>query len=149
MLCLDLISQPQQWIQQYVEKWLKRQYRAPVRSDLIQAALVSTIKKLTSEEREILQLYYGQRMNENKVSSHLCIQIDEIMTRLTKARNQLQDNLMHEINVWIKEYLAKWLSNYYKSLAKSVLESDLEFGKKEINLEEKISLVEMYIQNKY
>ena len=54
------ISQPQQWVQQYVEKWLERQYRAPVHSDLIQAALVSTIKKLTSEECEILQLYYGQ-----------------------------------------------------------------------------------------
>ncbi|NMF65518.1 hypothetical protein DP113_34350 (plasmid) [Brasilonema octagenarum UFV-E1] len=146
---LARISQPQQWVQQYVEKWLEREYHAPVHSDLIQAALVSGIKKLTSEEREILQLYYGQRMDEDKVASHLGIHLDEITRRLTKARNQLQYKLMHEINILIKEYLEKWLSNYYKSLVQSVLKTVSKSGKKEIELEEKISLLEIYIQNKY
>lgn len=142
------ISQPQQWVQQYVEKWLERQYRAPVHSDLIQAALVSTIKKLTSEECEILQLYYGQRLDENKVASHFGIQIDEITRRLTEVKNQLQDNLIQEIEIWIKEYLEKWLGKYYQSLVKSVLKTGAKSDQKEIELEEKISLVEMYIQNK-
>ena len=55
---------------------------------------------------------------------------------------------MHEINIWIKEYLEKWLSNHYQSLIKSVLETVSKSGEKEIELEQKISLVEMYIQNK-
>ncbi|ARV58801.1 hypothetical protein BZZ01_09255 [Nostocales cyanobacterium HT-58-2] len=146
---LARFSQPQQWVQQYVEKWLEREYHAPVHSDLIQAALVSTIKKLTTEEREILQLYYGQRMDENKVASHLGIHLEEITKRLTNTRHKLQNNLMHEINIWTKEYLEKWLSNYYKSLIKSVLKTLSKSGNQEIDIEEKISLVEKYIQNKY
>ena len=139
------ISQPQEWVIQYVERWLKREYHAPIHSDLIQAALVSAIKKLANEEREILQVYYGQRMDENKIADQLSINMDEITMRLTKARNQLQDNLMQEINIWIKEYLEKWLSNYYKSLVNLVLKT--EAINKEIKLEEKISLVEIYLQN--
>ncbi len=139
------ISQPQEWVIQYVERWLKREYHAPIHSDLIQATLVSAIKKLANEERDILQLYYGQRMDENKIADYLSINMDEITMRLTKARNLLQDNLMHEINIWIKEYLEKWLSNYYKSLVNLVLKT--EAINKEINLEEKISLVEIYLQN--
>ena len=140
------ISQPQEWVIQYVEQWLKREYHAPIHSDLIQATLVSAIKKLANEEREILQLYYGQRMDENKIAAQLSINMDKISIRLTKARNLLQDNLMQEINIWIKEYLEKWLSNYYKSLFNLVLKTEATVNK-EIKLEEKISLIEIYLQN--
>lgn len=140
------ISQPQEWVVQYVERWLKREYHAPIHSDLIQATLVSAIKKLAKVEREILQLYYGQRIDENKIAAQLSINMDEVTMRLTKARNQLQDNLMQEINIWIKEYLEKWLSNYCKYLLKLVLKTEAT-ANKEIKLEEKISLVEIYLQN--
>ncbi len=141
------ISQPQQWVKQYVRRWLESEYHAPVHSDLIQAALVSAIKKLVKEEREILQLYYGERMDEIKIASQLGMSLNEIGTRLTKARNILQEKLIQEINIWIKEYLEKWLGNYYKSLIKLVLENEAKLGKKELKLEEKIFLVEIYIQN--
>ncbi|AUB42202.1 DNA-directed RNA polymerase specialized sigma subunit [Nostoc flagelliforme CCNUN1] len=141
------ISQPQQWVKQYVRRWLENEYHAPVHSDLIQAALVSAIKKLANEEREILQLYYGEQMDEIKIASQLGISLNEIATRVTKARNILQDKLMQEINVWIKEYLEKWLSNYYKFLLKVVLKNEYKSGKEEFKLEEKISLMETYIQN--
>ncbi|WP_375509743.1 sigma-70 family RNA polymerase sigma factor [uncultured Nostoc sp.] len=117
------ISQPQRWVKQYVGRWLESEYHVPVHSDLIQAALVSAIKKLVNEEREILQLYYGERMNEIKIASQLGISFNEIATKLTKIKNQLQEKLMHEINIWIKEYLEKWLGNYYKSIIKKVLKN--------------------------
>ncbi|RCJ41016.1 hypothetical protein A6770_36610 [Nostoc minutum NIES-26] len=141
------VSQPQKWVKQYVEGWLESEYQAPIHSDLIQAALVSAIKKLANEERKILQLYYGDHMDEIKIASQLEINLNEIATRLTKARNQLQDKLMNEINIWIKEYLEKWLGNYYKSLIKLVLKNEAKSGNKELEPEDKISLVEMYIQN--
>ncbi|MEH2364196.1 sigma-70 family RNA polymerase sigma factor [Nostoc sp.] len=141
------ISQPQQWVKQYVKRWLENEYHAPVHSDLIQAALVSAIKKLVNEEREILQLYYGEQMNEIKIASQLGISLNETATRLNKTRNILQEKLMQEINIWIKEYLEKWLSNYYKSLLKVVLKNEAKLGKKELKLEENIFLVERYIQN--
>lgn len=141
------ISQPQQWVKQYVRRWLESEYHAPVHSDLIQAALVSAIKKLVNEEREILQLYYGERMDEKKIASQLNISLNEIATRLTKAGNHLQEKLMQEINVWMKEYLEKWLNNYYQSFIKLALKNEAKLGKKEFKLEEKIFLVERYIQN--
>lgn len=144
---LARISQPQQWVKGYVRQWLESEYHAPVHSDLIQAALVSAIKKLVKEEREILQLYYGERMDEIKIASQFSTSLNEIATRLSKAKNNLQEKLMQEINIWIKEYLEKWLSNYYKYLIKIVLKKEAKLGKKELKLEEKIFLVEIYIQN--
>jgi RNA polymerase sigma factor (sigma-70 family) len=141
------ISQPKEWVLPYVERWLKREYHAPLHSDLIQATLVSAIKKLVNQEREILQFYYGQGMDVPKIASQFGMNMDEITMRLTKARNQLQDNLMKEISIWIKEYLEKWLSNYYKSVFKLVFKTEAKSESKEINLEEKISLVEIYLQN--
>ena len=141
------ISQPQQWVKGYVRRWLESEYHAPIHSDLIQATLVSAIKKLEIEEREILQLYYGERMDEIKIASQLGISSNQIATRLTKTKNNLQEKLMQEINVWIKEYLEKWLVNYYKSLIKVVLKNEAKSGKKELKLEEKIFLVEIYTQN--
>ncbi len=140
------ISQPQEWVKQYVERWLEREYHAPVHEDLIQAALVSAIKKLPNEEREILQLYYGEQMESRQIANRIGISLQEIATRLTQARNQLQDKLMESINIWIKEYLEKWLNNYYKPIIKLALR-EAESGNQELNLSEKISLVEMYIQN--
>ncbi|MEH1870701.1 sigma-70 family RNA polymerase sigma factor [Nostoc sp.] len=141
------ISQPQRWVKQYVRRWLENEYHAPVHSDLIQAALVSAIKKLVKEEREILQLYYGEQMDEIKIADQLGISLDEIATTLTRARNVLQQKVMQEINIWIKEYLEKWLGNYSKSLLKVVLKNEAKLGKKELKLEEQISLLEIYIQS--
>ncbi|GAB1544450.1 hypothetical protein NUACC21_71260 [Scytonema sp. NUACC21] len=145
---LTRISQPQEWVQQYVKRWLEREYHAPVHSDLIQGALVSAIKKLANEEREILQLYYGGQMDEVKIASQLKMSLNEISTRLTRARKQLQEKLMCQIDIWMKEYLEKWLSHYYKSIVRLVLESDAISGdERGITQEEKISLVEIYIKN--
>ncbi|MEH1841113.1 MAG: sigma-70 family RNA polymerase sigma factor [Nostoc sp.] len=141
------ISQPQQWVKQYVRRWLESEYHAPVHSDLIQAALVSAIKKLVNEERKILQLYYGEGMDEVKIASQLDISLNEISTILTKTRNHLQEKLIQEINIWIKEYLEKWLINYYKYFTELVFKNEAKLGKNELKLEEKIFLVERYIQN--
>lgn len=141
------ISQPQQWVKGYVIRWLESEYHAPVHSDLIQAALVSAIKKLVKEEREVLQLYYGERMDEIEIASQLGISLNEIAIRLTQTKNNLQEKLIQEINIWMKEYLEKWLGNYYKSLLKIVLKNEAKSANKELKLEEKIFLVEIYTQN--
>ncbi|MBW4569094.1 MAG: helix-turn-helix domain-containing protein [Tolypothrix carrinoi HA7290-LM1] len=135
-------SQPQEWVKQYVVRWLERNYQAPLHSDLIQAALISAIKKLAVDEREVLQLYYGQQMEEIKIASHLGISHAEITAKLSQAINQLQEKLMAEINIWIKEYVEKWLISYYKSVLKAVSKSSSQ----KLDLEDKILLVEGYIQ---
>lgn len=114
------ISQPQQWVEQYVTGWLNKKYIAPTHSDLIQSALVLAVKKLSAQERHILQLYYGQQINEAKIAEQLGMSSTELDTRLAEARHQLQENLMKQINIWIKEYLEKWLSKYYRSLVNSI-----------------------------
>ncbi|GAA6615521.1 hypothetical protein [Scytonema sp. NUACC26] len=138
------VSQSQAWVKQYVDKWLCREYKAPVHSDLIQAALVSAVKKLASEEREILQLYYGQTKEEHKIAN---INIEETTRRLNKAKNHLQEKLIGEINIWIKEYLEKWLSQHYKYLVKSAIKNASKSGDEEMTLEEKVSFLERYVQN--
>ncbi|NJL10083.1 MAG: sigma-70 family RNA polymerase sigma factor [Calothrix sp. SM1_7_51] len=55
------LSQPYQWVTNYIAGWLKHNYTTPVYSDLIHVALVETIKKLEQKEQYVLQLNNGQR----------------------------------------------------------------------------------------
>ncbi len=150
------ISQPQQWVEQYVTGWLKKKYIAPTHSDLIQSALVLAIKKLATQEREILQFYYGQQMDEAKIAEQLDISYSEVKTRLAGTRYQLQENLMKQINIWIKEYLEKWLSKHYRSLVHSIWKDicrdvthKISILDRELELVDKINaVVEAYFNNK-
>ncbi len=136
------LSQPHQWVKEYLAQWLEQDYPAPLHSDLIQAALVSAIKKLERGEREILQLRYGQQMDEQKVANQLGINQTEVTQRLQRVKHQLQKSLLSVINIWIKMYIEKWLSSYYKSQIKSVLLTLEESLGTELEPEIKIKAVE-------
>ncbi|MBW4512124.1 MAG: hypothetical protein KME64_37345 [Scytonematopsis contorta HA4267-MV1] len=139
------ISQPQQWVKQYVERWLQRDYHVPSHSDLIQASLVSAVKKLPDAEHNILQLFYGQRMDVNIISSLVGISEIEVTELITKLNQQLQESLIQEINIWIKEYLERWLTKYYKSEAKSLLKALSK--SQNLDVDDKVSLVEEYFSS--
>ncbi len=144
---LARVSQPQQWVKQYVTGWLEQDYPAPLHSDLIQAALVSAIKELEPEKREILQLCYGQQMDETKIAHQLGVNPAEVTAKLSQSQHQLQENLMNAINIWIKEYIEKWLSKHYESVVNSVLKT-ISNVNIELEPEEKINaVVEAYLQN--
>jgi RNA polymerase sigma factor (sigma-70 family) len=135
------ISHPQQWVQPYVKSWLEREYRTPQHSDLIQAGLVSAIKKLTSEEKEILQLCYGQQISEKQIADRLGLSQLEITVQISQAKNKLQSNLIDTINSWTKEYLEKWLSKHYKSLVYSICQNISKSNIFQLEQEEKINAV--------
>ncbi len=139
------ISQPQQWVKQYVERWLQQNYHAPSHSDLIQASLVLSVKKLPDVERNILQLFYGQRMDVNIISSLVGINESEVRELLKRLNQHLQESLIQEINIWIKEYLEKWLTKHYKSEAKSLLKTLSK--SKNLDIDDKVSLVEQYFHS--
>ena len=150
------ISQPRQWVEEYVSGWLYKNYTAPNHSDLIQSALVLAIKKLATEEREVLQLYYGKQMNETKIVKHSDIRENEVEARLIKANYQLQENLLKQINIWIEEYLEKWLSKHYQFIIDSIWkdisrDTTHKFStlNRELELEIKMNaVVEAYLKNK-
>ncbi|MBD2410970.1 hypothetical protein FACHB389_26740 [Nostoc calcicola FACHB-389] len=134
------ISQSQEWVNDYVTNWLAKDYTNPSNSDLIQAALVSAIKKLSLEEKEIFQLCYGQKLSETKIANQLGIEQSEVKARLSQTQYKLQVNLLEQINIWVKEYVEKWLSKHYKSLIKSILKQRDNSGKK-LETEETINIV--------
>lgn len=135
------ISQPQGWVKHYISQWLKQNYQTPQHTDLIQAVLVTAIKKLTFEQKEILQLCYGQKMNEIDITQKLGISFIEKKAILAMIQSELKDKLIHEINIWIKDYVDKWLSKYYKSLKKSVYPSG-----QQLTIAEQVAVVESFLQ---
>ncbi len=139
------ISQPQGWVEQYISEWLNKNYQAPQHSDLIQAVLVSTIKKLEPEQRELLQLCYGQKMAEIDIVKKLGISSKEKNARLAIVESQLQDNLINEINIWIQDYVDKWLLKYYKGLANSAVKSLYPLGE-QLSIAAKVSVVESFLK---
>lgn len=110
------MAQPNQWVAQYVSGWLEKDYQTPHHSDLIQAALVKAIKELEPEEREVLQLCYGQHLDEQKVAARLGMNQAEVTAKIRAAKHKLQDDLINRLNTWIKEYIDQWLTSLYQSL---------------------------------
>ncbi|NJK67694.1 MAG: sigma-70 family RNA polymerase sigma factor [Microcoleus sp. SU_5_3] len=62
------VSEPDRWVAKYVVEWLQKNFRAPLRSDLIQAALVQATTELDSKEQEVLRLRYGQQVAEKNIA---------------------------------------------------------------------------------
>ncbi|NER39370.1 MAG: sigma-70 family RNA polymerase sigma factor [Oscillatoria sp. SIO1A7] len=117
------LSKPAERVPQYVKPWLQRHYRAPDRSDLMEAALVEAHKNLDEQKQEVLRLRYGQQQLEPKtIASQLGISEQELELRLSKAEYQLEQALLKTIQRWTTEYLQLWLANFSKSLVKSACE---------------------------
>src|SRR4028119_1382424 len=107
------MSQPHQWVADYVVEWLQKNFRAPVHSDLIQVALVQAIKEFELEEQEVLHLRYGQQIAEEKIATELGIDLLAVSTIISQAQQKLQANLIKVLNTWVKEYVDKWLVKLY------------------------------------
>ncbi len=108
-------SQPQAWVTNYVVEWLHKDFRAPRRSDLIEAALVQSTKKLTVEAQHILFRRYGQQLNEQQIASQFGLSLLDIKTIIAESQHKLQAYLIKELPLWEKEYVEEWLKSFYYS----------------------------------
>jgi len=109
------MSQPHQWVANYVVEWLQKKFRAPLHSDLIQVALVQAIKEFELEEQEVLHLRYGQQVAEEKIATELGIDLLAVSAIISQAQQKLQANLIKVLNTWVKEYVETWLVKFYKA----------------------------------
>ncbi|HLO51824.1 MAG TPA: hypothetical protein VK211_25665, partial [Kamptonema sp.] len=109
------MSQPHQWVADYVAGWLHKNFRAPRHSDLIEVALVQAMKELESKEKEVLRLRYGQQVAEEKIACQLGVSLLEVTATISQAQQKLQANLIEVLNTWVKEYVEKWLVNFYQA----------------------------------
>lgn len=116
---LSQLSQPTEWVSQYVAVWLVRSYQSPVYSDLINVALVESVKKLEQIEKEVLRLSYGQKMHHKDVANQLKITELKLALITDNAKAKLEDYLIKEIDCIINQYLKIWLSNTCKCIVKS------------------------------
>ncbi len=116
---LSALSQPPEWVSQYVALWLFRNYQAPIYSDLIHDALVKAIKKLEPQEQEVLRLAYGQKLDRQIIANQLGISQPELMDTLRKTKSKLEAALIKEIDNLINKYLQIWLPKISKAVVKS------------------------------
>lgn len=145
---LTKISGADQWVKQYVDGWLVKQYRSPQHYDLIQAALVGAVKQLKLEEQQILQISYGQKITVKQIATSQGISLDEVQEKLQEAKQNLENQLIVTLNGWIKDYVDVWLERVYKDLVKKScqklnfsLESEIPTNKIEVILQETLTLI--------
>ncbi|OCQ92604.1 hypothetical protein BCD67_01360 [Oscillatoriales cyanobacterium USR001] len=128
------MSQPREWVADYVVGWLQRNFRAPLHSDLIQVALIEAIKELESKEQEVLRLRYGQWIAEERIASQLGMNSLEVNDMIYQAQQKLQANLIKVLNTWVKEYVEKWLVQFYQAQILAVWGTpNLPLGDEEIS----------------
>lgn len=102
------------WVTGYVSNWLEKDFQSPNRSDLLQAALVEALQNLSSEERELLLIRYGEEPNEAAIALSKQGSETEVEARLVQAESNLQGYLFKVLDEWIKQYVKGWLSWFYK-----------------------------------
>jgi hypothetical protein len=108
-------SKPDRGVADSVVTWLQKNFRAPLRSDLIQAALVQATKELDSKEQEVLHLRYGQQIAEENIASQLDMNLLEVTDTISQAQHKLQAKLIKNLNIWQKELVTNWLKKFYQA----------------------------------
>jgi len=108
------VSEPARWLANYVVGWLQKNYRAPLHSDLIQAALVQAIRELDSKEQEILHLRYGQQVAEENIAGQLGMNLLEVTATISQTQHKLEAKLIKVLNTWQKECVGRWLAKFYQ-----------------------------------
>ncbi|MEA5573005.1 sigma-70 family RNA polymerase sigma factor [Calothrix sp. UHCC 0171] len=111
---LYTLKSPPQWVTSYVKTWLESSYETPKYTDLIHVVLVATIKKLDVKVKDLLHMYYGQKLDVNIICDRLGITLDEVTEYLQKTQYQLETALIQEIDVMLKKYLNIWLRKMCK-----------------------------------
>ena len=117
------MSQPEVWSEKYVLQWLHKNFRAPLHSDLIHAALVEAVKKLESQEETVFHLHYGQQLNVERIAIMLGMDNLEVNAILSQSQQNLQSNLIAEIQNWQRDCVDKWLLRFYQSQVRAVCRS--------------------------
>ncbi|MGI2904373.1 sigma-70 family RNA polymerase sigma factor [Tolypothrix sp. VBCCA 56010] len=120
---LSELSQPTEWVSQYVAGWLGRSYQAPIYSDLIHVAIVEAIKKLEPQEQELLRLTYGQKLDEQIIANQLGISQPKLIDTLRRTKSKLEAALIKEIDNLINKYLQSWLPKVSKTVVKSACDN--------------------------
>ncbi|WP_199248995.1 sigma factor-like helix-turn-helix DNA-binding protein [[Phormidium] sp. ETS-05] len=110
---LTELSRPQDWITKYVSQWLKADYAAPDRADLIQAALTQALPKIPPQDQELLSLRYGRQLSISYIAQQEQISPSDVAARLETAETNLHSYLFKELDQWIKDYVKLWLTQFY------------------------------------
>jgi RNA polymerase sigma factor (sigma-70 family) len=117
------MSQPEAWPEKYVLQWLHKNFRDPLHSDLIHAALVEAVKKLESQEKTVFHLHYGQELNVERIAIMLSMNNLEVNAILSKSQQHLQSKLIAKLENWERDYVEKWLLRFYQSQVRAVCRS--------------------------
>ena len=120
LLTETMKTTPQVWAQRYVEIFLDERFSNPIRSDLIEGALIDSIETLDNSRQTILRLRYGQKMNVEEIADYLrkvkIAESAEITQELSIAKNELQEAVITQINNLKLDYVHSWLKKYYQQL---------------------------------
>jgi len=117
------MSQPEAWPEKYVLQWLHKNFRDPLHSNLIHAALVESVKKLESQEKTVFHLHYGQQLNVERIAIMLSMNNLEVNAILSKSQQHLQSKLIAKLENWERDYVEKWLLRFYQSQVRAVCRS--------------------------
>jgi RNA polymerase sigma factor (sigma-70 family) len=98
-----------EWVTSYITAWLKSNYETPKHTDLIHVALVAAINKLDIQAKNLLHMYYGQKLGTDVISDRLGISFEEVTEYLQKTQCQLETELIQEIDGMLKKFLNIWL----------------------------------------
>ncbi|MEH1945140.1 MAG: sigma-70 family RNA polymerase sigma factor [Nostoc sp.] len=120
------LKQPPQWVTGYVKTWLNYNYETPDYSDLIHAALVTSVKQLNTQSQDLLRLCYGQKLDTNAISKQLHLPPDRVNELLLQTNCELEIALLKEIDIIIRKFLNFWLNKQYKDIKTHNLNSQFQ-----------------------
>ncbi len=109
-------NNPEDWAKNYVNNWLDSNYQNPIYSDCFHFALIEVVKKFTIQEKELLQIKYGQKIDDYKIAIQLGILEQDLSKIINKTQAKLEKGFLSTIEQNIQDELPLILSIVSKKL---------------------------------
>lgn len=144
---LGSIMNPEEWVENYVRRWLRFRYRTPEKSNLIHSLLSRVVRDLPPSTMQICRYYFGQGLDEQQVAESINISVYEVSERLQQIRGDLVKCLFKELEVWTEQLVKKWLPRHHQDCVTSICKElgialEVEFEEATIQM-----IVDKYLNN--
>jgi DNA-directed RNA polymerase specialized sigma subunit len=110
---------PETWINNYIDNWLNRlgdSYHKPLDSNYLRRILIEVVKTLDTSENRLLELKYGQRIDDCQLTMKLNMTEEDLLKMINQIQGKLEQGLLKKLEKLVHDSLELALSAFSQKL---------------------------------
>jgi predicted transcriptional regulator len=110
---------PETWINNYIDNWLNKlgdSYHKPLDSNYLRRILIEVVKTLDTSENRLLELKYGQRIDDCQLTMKLNMTEEDLLKMINQIQGKLEQGLLKKLEKLVHDSLELALSAFSQKL---------------------------------